>query len=259
MTIGDDQLFSGRNAIVTGSARGLGLAMARTLARHGASIALLDRLDTVASSATALAAETGVRAVGIVVNVADPASIEGALDRVAAELGIASILVNSAGITSGNPALDTTLEEWTKVLTVNLTGTFLVSQAFARRVIAAELAATVVNIASMSSFVVNTPQTQTPYNVSKAAVAMLTKSLAIEWLRHGIRVNGIAPGYFASDMTRDFVKANPEMAEEWIGRIPVGRMGQPHELGELLVYLASDRSAYVVGQNILIDGGYTIV
>lgn len=125
--------------------------------------------------------------------------------------------------------------------------------------IAAELAATVVNIASMSSFVVNIPQTQTPYNVSKAAVAMLTKSLAIEWLQHGIRVNGIAPGYFASDMTRDFVTANPEMAEEWISRIPAGRMGEPHELGDLLVYLASDRSEYVVGQNILIDGGYTIV
>ena len=112
----------------------------------------------------------------------------------------------------------------------------------------------------MSSFVVNIPQMQTPYNVSKAAIVpMLTKSLAIEWLPRGIRVNGIAPGYFASDMTRDFVETNPEMAEEWIGKIPAGRMGEPHELGDLLVYLASDRSAYVVGQNILIDGGYTIV
>lgn len=127
MTIANDHLFSGRTAIVTGAARGLGLAMARTLARHGASIALLDRLDTVADSATALAAETGVRAVGVAVDVADPASIESGLDRVTAELGVASILVNSAGITSRDPALDATLEQRTNVFTENVTGTFLVS------------------------------------------------------------------------------------------------------------------------------------
>jgi NAD(P)-dependent dehydrogenase (short-subunit alcohol dehydrogenase family) len=252
-------IFVGRTAIVTGAARGLGLAMARTLAENGASIALFDRLDTVAESAVAVAEETGVHTVGVEVDVTDPTSIETGLDIVASELGVASVLVNSAGITSGNPALETTLDQWTNVLTVNLTGTFLVAQAFAKRVIEAELAATIVNIASMSSFIVNVPQTQTPYNVSKAAVAMLTKSLAIEWLQYGIRINGIAPGYFASDMTRDFVDANPGMASEWIRKIPAGRMGEPHELGDLLVYLASERSQYVVGQNILIDGGYTIV
>lgn len=255
----DDQLFAGRTAIVTGAARGLGLAMATTLAEHGAQIALLDRLDSVQLSATALAEKTGVRVIGVSVDVTDPESIEAGLDRVASELGVASVLVNSAGITSGNSALETSAAQWTSVLSVNLTGTFLMSQAYAKRAIAAELAATVVNIASMSSFVVNVPQTQTPYNVSKAGVAMLTKSLAIEWLQHGIRVNGIAPGYFASDMTRDFVKSNPAMAEEWVSKIPAGRMGEPDELGELLVYLASERSRYVVGQNMVIDGGYTIV
>lgn len=257
--LSDDQLFAGRTAIVTGAARGLGLAMARTLAAHGASIALLDRLDIVQQSAAELAAETGRPTLGVGFDVTRLDSIEAALDTVAAELGVGTILVNSAGITTGDTALDTTPEQWAGVLAVNVTGTFLMSQAFARRVIDAELAATIVNIASMSSFIVNVPQTQTPYNVSKAAVAMLTKSLAIEWLGHGIRVNGIAPGYFASDMTRDFVKSNPEMAAEWVSKIPTGRMGEPDELGELLVYLASDRSRYVVGQNMIIDGGYTIV
>lgn len=244
---------------MTGAARGLGFAMARTLAQHGASVVLFDRLGVVAESADALARETGAATVGIVMDVTDPASIEAGFDRAAEELGVASVLVNGAGITSGDSALDTTLEQWTSVLGVNLTGTFLASRAFARRVIAAGEPATIVNIASMSSFIVNVPQTQTPYNVSKAAVAMLTKSLAIEWMQHGIRVNGIAPGYFASDMTRDFVKTNPEMASEWVARIPAGRMGEPEELGDLLVYLASDRSRYLVGQNVLIDGGYTIV
>lgn len=255
----DNQLLTGRIAVVTGAARGLGLAMARTLAEHGATIALFDRLDTVAESAASLARETGVRSIGVAVDVTDPASIHNGFARVSSELGIASILVNSAGITSGKPALDIAPDEWAAVLSVNLTGTFLVAQEFSRQVIAGGLKATVVNIASMSSFIVNVPQTQTAYNVSKAGVAMLTRSLAVEWLPHGIRVNGIAPGYFASDMTRDFVASHPEMAEQWVGKILAGRMGQPHELGDLLVYLASERSQYVVGQNILIDGGYTVI
>ena len=255
----DNQLFAGRTAIVTGGARGLGLAMARALAAHGAAIALFDRLTTVANAAEALGKETRTPTIGLEVDVTDPDSMTLALDRVASELGLATVLVNSAGITSGNPALDTTRNEWTSLLNINVTGTFLMSQAFAARVIDAGAEATIVNITSMSSLIVNVPQTQTPYNVSKAAVSMLTKSLAIEWLPHGIRVNGIAPGYFASDMTRDFAISNPEMAEEWVSRIPIGRMGEPFELGELLVYLASERSRYVVGQNIVIDGGYTIV
>ncbi|MCU1424137.1 MAG: uncharacterized protein JWM51_428 [Microbacteriaceae bacterium] len=255
----DATLFAGRTAIVTGAARGLGLAMATALARSGASIALLDRLDAVRGAASALATQTGARTVGVAVDVTDPLSVQRAFDQVVETLGVATVLVNSAGITSGDSALETSPEQWSRVLDVNVTGTFLVSREFASRAIAAELGGTVINIASMSSFVVNVPQTQTPYNVSKAAVAMLTKSLAIEWLPHGIRVNGIAPGYFASDMTRDFVATNPEMAEQWVSRIPAGRMGEPSELGDLLLYLASERSAYVVGQNFVIDGGYTIV
>jgi NAD(P)-dependent dehydrogenase (short-subunit alcohol dehydrogenase family) len=244
-TTPDAELFGGRTAVVTGAARGLGLAMATALARSGASIALLDRLETVGAAASALSAETGVRAIGVNVDVTDPASVQRAFAQVAESLCTASVLVNSAGITSGDSALETSPELWSRVLDVNVTGTFLVSREFAARAIDAKLEATVINIASMSSFVVNVPQTQTPYNVSKAAVAMLTKSLAI--------------GYFASDMTRDFVAANPEMAEQWVSRIPAGRMGEPHELGDLLVYLASERSAYVVGQNFVIDGGYTVV
>lgn len=251
----------GRVAVVTGGARGLGYAMSEALAAAGADVALLDRLDTVADVADTLQSTTGRRCIGVSVDVASEASVAAAFDTVAERLGVADVLVNSAGITLGTPLLDTTPADWRRVLDVNVTGTFVTSREFARRHIDAARGnpASVVNVSSMSAFAVNIPQTQAAYNTSKAAVSMLTKSAAIEWWPHGIRVNAIAPGYFASDMTRDFVAENPEMADEWVRRIPAGRMGEPAELGDLLVYLASERSSYVVGQSILIDGGYTSV
>lgn len=250
-----------RVAVVTGGARGLGYAMAEALASAGAAVALLDRLDTVAEAANTLASTSGRRCLGVSVDVTSEASIVAAFDTVATRLGAADVLVNSAGITLGAPLLETTPEDWRRVLDVNVTGTFVTSREFARRHVESARGnpASIVNVSSMSAFAVNIPQTQAVYNTSKAAVSMFTKSAAIEWWPHGIRVNAIAPGYFASDMTRDFVAENPEMADEWVRRIPAGRMGQPEELGDLLVYLASERSSYVVGQSILIDGGYTSV
>lgn len=251
----------GRVAVVTGGARGLGFAMAEALATAGADVALLDRLDTVADAAHALQSASGRRSIGLSVDVTTEASVAAAFDAVAEHLGIPDVLVNSAGITLGTPLLETEPEAWRRVLDVNVTGTFVTSREFARRHVDADRGnpASIVNVSSMSAFAVNIPQTQAAYNTSKAAVSMFTKSAAIEWWPHGIRVNAIAPGYFASDMTRDFVAENPEMAEDWVRRIPAGRMGEPEELGDLLVYLASERSSYVVGQSILIDGGYTSV
>lgn len=251
----------GRVTVVTGGARGLGYAMAEALAAAGADVALLDRLDTVADAADALQAATGRRCIGVSVDVTSEASVAAAFDAVSEHLDVADVLVNSAGITLGTPLLDTTPADWRRVLDVNVTGTFVTSREFARRHVESARGnpASVVNVSSMSAFAVNIPQTQAVYNTSKAAVSMFTKSAAIEWWPHGIRVNAIAPGYFASDMTRDFVAENPEMADEWVRRIPAGRMGEPEELGDLLVYLASERSSYVVGQSILIDGGYTSV
>ena len=254
-----EQILADRTAVVTGGARGLGLAIATALARHGAQIALLDLLEGVTDSARTLSEATGRPAIGLRCDVTDEDSLSAALDATEAQLGVATVLVNAAGIASPTAALDVSRAEWDRVLAVNITGTFLPSQQFARRVIAAGREATVVNISSMSGEIVNVPQTQAAYNTSKAAVAMLTKSLAVEWLPAGIRVNAIAPGYVASDMTRAVVADNPQMAQEWESRIPAGRMGQPDELGDLVVYLASDRSRYVVGQNVVIDGGYTLI
>jgi Dehydrogenases with different specificities (related to short-chain alcohol dehydrogenases) len=251
-------VLQGRVAVVTGGARGLGLTAAEALAGAGAEVALVDVLD-VAPAAAGLSERTGRRCVGVKADVTDEASVAAALDRVAGELGLPTVLVNSAGISLGASALDTTLADWQRIFDVNVTGTFLAAREFARRLVAAGSTGSVVNIASMSGQIVNVPQTQAAYNASKAAVSMLTKSLAVEWLPYGIRVNAISPGYFATDMTKDFAEQNPELTATWIERTPIGRMGRPEELAELFVYLASDRSSYLVGHDVVIDGGYTLV
>lgn len=251
--------LTGRLAVVTGGSRGLGYAMAEALATAGADIVLVDVLPQVEESAERLAAATGRRVSAQRYDVSDPASVKGAFAALARSGRTASVLVNAAGIASNTPALDIEATEWNRVLAVNITGTFLVAQAFARAAVSAALPAAVVNIASMSGLVVNVPQTQAVYNTSKAAVSMLTKSLAVEWLALGVRVNAIAPGYFASDMTQRVVDEEPEKADVWVSRTPASRLGQPEELGPLAVYLCSDDSAFVVGQTIVIDGGYTIV
>ena len=251
--------FSGRVAVVTGGARGLGFAMATALAERGADVALLDLLDDVEAAASALAETTGRRVVGCTVDVTDDDSVGRALDAAAEHLGPATVLVNAAGVAMDSPALETTTAAWRRLMDVNLTGTFVVCREVARRAVAAGVPASIVNVASMSGLVVNVPQQQAAYNTSKAAVSMLTKSLAVEWLPLGIRVNAIAPGYFASEMTREVAARLPEMRDEWLRRTPAGRMGEPEELGELVAYLAGDGSRFVVGETVVIDGGYTLV
>jgi NAD(P)-dependent dehydrogenase (short-subunit alcohol dehydrogenase family) len=251
--------FEGRVVVVTGGGRGLGLAMAEALARRGADVALLDLLDDVGATGAALADRTGRRVVGQRVDVTDDASVVAGLDAVAAALAVPTVLVNAAGVAMDRPALETSTADWRRVMDVNLTGTFVVCREFARRAVDAGVGASIVNVASMSGIVVNVPQQQAAYNASKAAVSMLTKSLAVEWLPLGVRVNAIAPGYFASDMTRAVAAREPEMRDEWLRRTPAGRMGEPEELGDLVAYLAGDGSRFVVGETVVIDGGYTLI
>ncbi|WP_411282712.1 SDR family NAD(P)-dependent oxidoreductase [Lapillicoccus sp.] len=245
--------------MVTGGGRGLGLSMARSLAARGADIALFDVLPRLESVAAELAARSGRQVVGHHVDVTDDESVLAGLDLASDALGVATVLVNAAGIAMDKPALETSTAEWRRVIDVNLTGAFVVCREFARRVVDAGLTASIVNIASMSGMVVNVPQQQAAYNTSKAGVSMLTKSLAVEWIPLGIRVNAIAPGYFASDMTREVAAREPQMRDEWLRRTPAGRMGEPDELGDLVAYLAGDGSRFVVGETVVIDGGYTLL
>jgi NAD(P)-dependent dehydrogenase (short-subunit alcohol dehydrogenase family) len=251
--------LTGRTAIVTGGSRGLGHAMAVALGREGANLVLVDLLDSVAEAAVRLDEQLPGSVIAHRCDVTDVEQVAELFERATAALGTPTILVNAAGIASNEPALTVTPDQWRNVLDVNVTGTFLACQAFARKVVDAGQNGSIVNIASMSGLVVNVPQPQAAYNASKAAVSMLTASLAIEWLPLGIRVNAIAPGYFASDMTKTVAAEQPEMLAEWMGRTPAGRMGRPEELGPLVTYLCGEDSDFVVGQTIVIDGGYTLV
>lgn len=251
--------LSGKVAVVTGGARGLGYQMATALAAHGAQVSLLDLLPAVTDSAVRLAEQSGVKAIGTVTDVTDADSLADAIARTVTELGTPAILINAAGITLWGDSIDVSAADWRAVIDVNLTGTFLSCQAFARAVFSASGTAAIVNVSSMSAFIVNIPQHQTSYNASKAAVDQLTRSLAVEWISQGIRVNAVAPGYFRSDMTKQFLQSNQELGKYWNTLIPAGRMGEPADLDGLVTFLASDASRYIVGESIVIDGGYSVV
>jgi sorbose reductase len=254
-----DGELTGRTAVVTGGARGLGLSMARALARQGAAVALFDVLAGVPDSAAELSRETGVDAAGFQVDVTSEAGVADGFRAATDRLGLPSILVNAAGITVWSDSIDTDLATWQRVIDVNLTGTFLTCREFGRGCRDAGRRGDVVNVSSMSARVVNVPQHQASYHASKAGVDMLTKALAVEWAGLGIRVNAIAPGYVLSDMTRQFTESDPEMAERWRAMIPLGRMAEPTDLDALVVFLCSPGSAYLTGQSIVIDGAYTAV
>lgn len=246
-------------ALVTGGARGIGFSLAEALAANGHDVALLDLLDTVEHSAKQIADTHGVDAVGISVDVTDQDAVSVAFDQVTETLGTPRVLVAAAGICLWHDSVDVTADQWRTVLAVNLDGTFYAAQAFARGLLARDLPGSAIFISSMSASVVNVPQHQASYNASKAAVTHLGRSLAVEWAGAGIRVNSISPGYVLSDMTRRLTEREPELRRDWVSRIPQGRMAEPHDLHGLALFLASDASGYLTGQEIVIDGGYTAV
>jgi NAD(P)-dependent dehydrogenase (short-subunit alcohol dehydrogenase family) len=250
--------LQGQVAVVTGGARGIGFSLAGALARLGVQVALFDLLAEVSGRAKALSAN-GVNSLGLNVDVTSEDALAAAFAEVGRELGSPTILVNAAGITIWEDSLEGTKASWSKVIEVNLTGTYLTCQAFGRVCREAGHGGAIVNVSSMSSTVVNVPQHQVSYHASKAGVDMVTKALAVEWAPLGIRVNAVAPGYILSDMTRQFTAANPELAERWRGLIPAGRMGEPADLDGLVALLCSSASSYLTGQSVVIDGGYTAI
>ena len=249
----------GSTVIITGGGRGLGLAIARDLALHGANVGLIDVLPEVADTASGLANEAGVLAAGVIADVRDAAAVDDAFGELSDRVGTADLLVTAAGITIWGESTSVAPEDWQRVLDTNLNGTFFACQQFARRLLAQEQRGSATLISSMSAKIVNVPQSQASYHASKAAVSMLARALAVEWAPSGIRVNAIEPGYMLSDMTRQFIDDNPELGERWRSMIPMGRMGVPADLVGLVRYLSSPDSGYVTGQSIVIDGGYTAI
>jgi NAD(P)-dependent dehydrogenase (short-subunit alcohol dehydrogenase family) len=253
------ELFSlrGKVAVVTGASSGLGVVFARALAGAGASVVLaarrVDRIER-------LAAELG-RDGTAALAVACDVSKEGDVDRLVAatreRFGRADVLVNNAGISSPAPAEAEPLAVWQSVLDVNLTGVFLCSQRFGRAMLE-QGSGVIVNVASVLGVVASGQIPQASYAATKAAVVNLTRELAAQWARRGVRVNALAPGWFPTEMTADMFGDERSLA--WMrSRTPLGRGGRLEELVGPLLFLASDASSFVTGHVLTVDGGWTIV
>ncbi len=242
--------LDGQVAVVTGASRGIGRGIAAALAGAGAEIVAVSRhpAETLAAEVEAL----GRRCHVVTADLGDPGQVETVLPRAVAAAGRVDILVNNAGTATRGPALDVPLEAWHRVLQVNLHAVFRLAQAAAREMLPRRHGK-IINVASLMSF--EGGILVSPYTASKGAVGQLTKALANEWAPHGINVNGIAPGYIATDLTRPLQEdttRNPAI----LARIPAGRWGRPEDLGGAAVFLAARASDYVHGHLLVVDGGW---
>jgi NAD(P)-dependent dehydrogenase (short-subunit alcohol dehydrogenase family) len=245
-----------KTAIVTGGGQGIGFACAEALAEAGARVVIADRDADLAKSASDALSGKGYRADAAVIDVTESGQVSELAEKLVTRYGKVDILVNNAGIArSETPAETVTDEHWLNVIDVNLNGTFWCCRAFGKHMLAAKAGA-IVNVGSMSGFIVNKPQEQCFYNASKAAVHHLTKSLAAEWGSRGVRVNAVAPTYIETPLNA-FVKGNPRMYDAWIGGTPMARMGQVDEIASVVLFLASEAASLMTGSIVLVDGGYT--
>ena len=247
--------LNGKNktAYVTGGARGIGKAVAMGLARNGADVAIVDIDRDTAAAVAADIKGLGRRSMAISCDVTNPPDVTAMVGRIVSEWGRLDIAFNNAGICINVPAEDMSYEQWKKVTDINLNGVFLTSQA-AGRVMIKQKGGVIINTASMSGHIVNVPQPQCAYNASKAAVIMLTKSLAVEWAPYNVRVNSLSPGYIATEMTK---AAPEEWKSRWVDLTPAGRMGSPEELVGAILYMADDSSSYTTGMDLVVDGAFT--
>jgi NAD(P)-dependent dehydrogenase (short-subunit alcohol dehydrogenase family) len=249
----------GKVIIITGGARGLGNHMARACAEAGAkAIAIFDaNQDLGDESAAELHQKTGLPVSFFKVDVRDGSAIDAAVQNVVDIYGPPDVLVNSAGIADSNIKAETyDPAMFRRLVDINLTGSFLMSQSVGRAMMAAGKTGSIILVASMSGSIVNYPQEQSCYNASKAGVIQLGKSLGAEWAKHGIRVNCISPGYMDTALNK--VPALDAQKKIWKSLTPQDRLGAVDDLNGLCVFLASDASGFMTGSNVIIDGGYTL-
>jgi Dehydrogenases with different specificities (related to short-chain alcohol dehydrogenases) len=246
--------LDGKLAVITGAGRGIGLAIADALGEAGARLAITDINGERAENAAVSMRQKGYQVDSYTLDVTKPDDVNKISEEVVQRYGRVDILVNNAGISICEKAETMSDSDWLKVIDVNLNGVFWCCRAFGKAMLAAG-GGTVVNVGSMSGFIVNRPQEQSQYNASKAAVHHLTRSLAAEWAARGVRVNAVAPTYIATEMTA-YVNENPEMHHYWVGGTPMQRLGSPEEVASVALFLASDASSLMTGSIVLADGGY---
>lgn len=250
--------LSGRVAIVTGGSRGLGLQIASALGEYGASLALVARKQDELDAAVAQLAAAGVTAEGFSADLGAPEAAGVLTERVLARFGRIDILVNNAGAAWGAPAEDFPLEGWTKVMDLNVTGLFLLTQAVAREAFLKQGKGAVVNVASIEGLMGHHPDQMgtIAYNTAKGAVVNMTRALAAEWGPRNIRVNAVAPGYFPSKMTGATLEQH---GERILRNTPLGKLGGQTDLMGPALLLASDAGGHMTGQILVVDGGATII
>lgn len=261
--------LDGKLTILTGGSGGLASVISRALIAQGSDVALVDmnleRTKAAAKDVVAWTEENLKQSPGAVgkvsawaCNIGDATSVEETFQAINEHHGqIANILINTAGYCENYPAEEYPALNAEGIMKVNALGSFFVSQSFARPLIANKLSGSLILIGSMSGTIVNDPQPQALYNMSKAGVIHLAKSLACEWAKYNIRVNTLSPGYILTPLTRNVIAGHSEMKDAWESKIPVHRMAEPKEFVGAILYLASDSaSSYTTGHNLVVDGGY---
>jgi NAD(P)-dependent dehydrogenase (short-subunit alcohol dehydrogenase family) len=249
------EIFSlkGRTAIVTGGSKGLGEAIALSMADAGANLVITGRDEASLSKVAEAVKAKGAKCIPMKIDVLKKADIKEMTDRTLAEFGKIDILVNNAGINVVKPLLKITEEDWDRVLDTNLKGYFFCAQAVAPHMIEQKRGC-IINNASI--FGRTGFMNLSPYIASKGGVVQLTKAMAVEWARFNVRTVCIAPSYIVTEMAKRDIEANPQILEQNLKKIPMKRGGEPREVGDVCVFLASDAASFVTGETIAIDGGW---
>ena len=249
--------LAGKTALVTGGGSGIGRSFCRALGEAGAKVAVADIDETTAAEAAAELESQGITAMPLRCDVTAESEVRAAVNRIESEWGRLTIAFNNAGIAMWQGSLDMTLDQWRRMMAINLEAVYLCAREEAK-VMSRAGYGKIINTASMSAHIVNTPQKQAAYNTSKAGVLHLTRSLAAEWAEQGIRVNSISPGYTKTPLVAEVLET-PEgksILPRWLEKIPMARLAVPEDLQGAAVFLAGEASDYMTGSDILIDGGY---